>query len=243
MIEPQVDAPEPAREARGPSRRVVALAALGVAVAVLALAAVLARGPEGPREPMRRARPHRRRSPGRRHRPGRPPYPGHRQPLPCRRSRTRSPAPSSSRWLPSSTPHWRSARRRCGTGGCRRASRTRASTCRTTCPPVRCCPPGSRSAWASWPMGRRLPRSPTDCAPDPARGPGACPQADVPSSPGGAVLVSCTGLRTVSYTHDVPDTRLEDGLWVLTVTAKDSTSVRPAAIVPVLVDGVVAAYG
>ena len=77
----------------------------------------------------------------------------------------------------------------------------------------------------------------------PGQGTGPCPKIVVPSSPGGAVLVRCAGLRTVSYTHVVPDTRLEDGLWVLTVTAKDSTAVRPAAIVPVLVGGVVAAYG
>jgi hypothetical protein len=76
-------------------------------------------------------------------------------------------------------------------------------------------------------------------------GPGTrpCPSADLPSVRAGSLLVRCTSAGSTVWTLAVPDTRLAGGLWVLTAQSKDSTPVRPAAILPVLVDGVIAAFG
>ena len=77
----------------------------------------------------------------------------------------------------------------------------------------------------------------------PGQGTHACPSVDVPSVADGALLVRCASPGFTVYTLAVPDTRLDGGLWILTAQSKDITPVRPAAIVPVLVDGVVAAFG
>jgi hypothetical protein len=77
----------------------------------------------------------------------------------------------------------------------------------------------------------------------PGQGTHPCPSADLPSAADGALLVRCTSSGVSGYTLAVPDTRLDGGLWVLIVQSKDSTPVRPAEILPVLVDGVVAAFG
>ena len=76
-------------------------------------------------------------------------------------------------------------------------------------------------------------------------GPGTrpCPSTDLPSVSAGSLLVRCTSAGSSVWTLAVPDTRLAGGLWVLTAQSKDSTPVRPAAILPVLVDGVIAAFG
>jgi hypothetical protein len=82
-------------------------------------------------------------------------------------------------------------------------------------------------------------------------GPGThdCPSVDVPPVADGALLVRCTwpgtdaSTATTTYTLVLPDTRLDGGLWILTAQSKDSTPVRPAEILPVLVAGVAAAFG
>ena len=65
----------------------------------------------------------------------------------------------------------------------------------------------------------------------------------MPTVADGALLVRCSSRWGTSYTLAVPDIRLAEGVWVLGVHSKDSTPVRPAAILPVLVEGVAAAFG
>ena len=71
----------------------------------------------------------------------------------------------------------------------------------------------------------------------------ACPSVDVPSVAAGTLLSRCASNGTTVYTLVLPDTRLDGALWSLTVQSKNSTPVRPAAILPVLVDGVAATFG
>jgi hypothetical protein len=71
----------------------------------------------------------------------------------------------------------------------------------------------------------------------------ACPSVDVPSVAAGTLLSRCASDGTTVYTLVLPDTRLDGGLWSLTVQSRNSTPVRPAAILPVLVDGVAATFG
>ena len=77
----------------------------------------------------------------------------------------------------------------------------------------------------------------------PGQGTHPCPSMDVPAVAEGSLLVRCASSAGTGYTLVVPDRRLDDGLWVVSVQSKDSTPVRPAEILPVLVDGVVAAFG
>ncbi|MCA0144999.1 hypothetical protein [Blastococcus sp. LR1] len=80
----------------------------------------------------------------------------------------------------------------------------------------------------------------------PGQGTHFCPAVDVPWVADGALLVRCSTFhetRDTSYTLVLPDTRLDDGIWILSVSSEDTTPVRPAEILPVLVDGVVATFG
>jgi hypothetical protein len=77
----------------------------------------------------------------------------------------------------------------------------------------------------------------------PGQGTHLCPSADVPSVADGALLVRCSSPAGTGYTLALPDTRLDAGVWILGVQSKDSTPVRPAAILPVLLDGVTATFG
>jgi hypothetical protein len=77
----------------------------------------------------------------------------------------------------------------------------------------------------------------------PGQGTHPCPSADVPSVADGALLIRCSSPAGTAYTLALPDTRLDGGVWVLSVQSKDSAPVRPAAILPALVDGATAAFG
>jgi len=70
-----------------------------------------------------------------------------------------------------------------------------------------------------------------------------CPSTDVPTVTDGALLTRCSSPAGTAYTLALPDTRLDGGVWVLSVNSKDSTPVRPAAVLPVLLDGVAATFG
>ena len=72
---------------------------------------------------------------------------------------------------------------------------------------------------------------------------GSCARLDVPSVAGDAVLVRCEWQGTTSYVLAVPDTRLTQGVWVLHVQTKAGAPVPASAVLPVLVDGVVATFG
>ncbi|TFV64854.1 UNVERIFIED_ORG: hypothetical protein E4P37_12375 [Bacillus sp. AZ43] len=76
----------------------------------------------------------------------------------------------------------------------------------------------------------------------PGQGTHPCPSVDLPAVAPGALLARCTGPGTTAYTLAVPDTRLDGGLWFLIASSKDATAVRPADVLPVLVDGVSAAF-
>jgi hypothetical protein len=77
------------------------------------------------------------------------------------------------------------------------------------------------------------------------RGTHPCPAVDLPSVADGALLLRCWSpdVSTTTYQLVVPDARITGGLWVLGASVQDAAPVRPAAILPVLVDGVVAAFG
>jgi hypothetical protein len=77
----------------------------------------------------------------------------------------------------------------------------------------------------------------------PGMGTHACPVADLPAVSAEALLVRCGSSGVTSYTLVLPDARLDGGIWILTVSSKDSTDIRPATILPVLVEGVVATFG
>jgi hypothetical protein len=77
----------------------------------------------------------------------------------------------------------------------------------------------------------------------PGQGTHHCPWVDLPSVAPGSLLARCAGPGSTSYALAVPDTRIDGGLWVLGVSAEDAVAVRPATILPVLVDGVVAEFG
>jgi hypothetical protein len=77
----------------------------------------------------------------------------------------------------------------------------------------------------------------------PGQGTHHCPWVDLPSVAPGSLLARCAGPGTTGYTLAVPDIRVEGGLWVLGVTVEDAAAVRPATILPVLVDGVVSEFG
>jgi hypothetical protein len=66
---------------------------------------------------------------------------------------------------------------------------------------------------------------------------------DVPSVAEGSLLVRCASPGSTVYHLVVPDTRVDGGLWVLIVSAVDAAAVRPATILPVLVEGVLAGFG
>jgi hypothetical protein len=72
------------------------------------------------------------------------------------------------------------------------------------------------------------------------QGTNRCPSADLA---GGGALLRCTSPGTTGYTLLLPDERLEGGLWVLGVSTQDGRTVPPEEILPVLVEGAVAAFG
>ena len=72
---------------------------------------------------------------------------------------------------------------------------------------------------------------------------GPRPWTEVPTAAPGAVLIRCAPENSTEYTLALPDTRVPGGLWTLIVTVKDRAAVPGAEILPVLVDGVVAAFG
>jgi hypothetical protein len=79
----------------------------------------------------------------------------------------------------------------------------------------------------------------------PGQGTHPCPSLDLPSVSEGALILRCdvTHVATTSYALAVPDARVDGGLWVLSVSVKDAAPVRPAAILPVLLEGVADAFG
>ncbi|GAA3177035.1 hypothetical protein GCM10010531_33420 [Blastococcus jejuensis] len=77
----------------------------------------------------------------------------------------------------------------------------------------------------------------------PGQGTHHCPWVDLPSVAAGSLLVRCASPDSTSYALVVPDTRVDGGLWILSVSGDDAAAVRPAAILPVLVEGVVAEFG
>jgi hypothetical protein len=77
----------------------------------------------------------------------------------------------------------------------------------------------------------------------PGQGTHHCPWVDLPTVASGSLLVRCAGPDSTSWPLAVPDSRVDGGLWVLGVTSDDSAPVRPAAMLPVLVEGVVAEFG
>jgi hypothetical protein len=70
-----------------------------------------------------------------------------------------------------------------------------------------------------------------------------CPAANLPTVSAEALLIRCSSPGLTTYTLALPDSRREGALWVLTAQSKDTTAVRPAAILPVLVEGTIAAFG
>jgi hypothetical protein len=72
---------------------------------------------------------------------------------------------------------------------------------------------------------------------------GSCARLDVPAVADGAVLGRCEWQGYATYVLAVPDTRLAEGLWILNVQTKAGAQVPPSAVLPALVDGVVAAFG
>jgi hypothetical protein len=79
----------------------------------------------------------------------------------------------------------------------------------------------------------------------PGQGTHPCPSLDLPSVSEGSLILRCdvTHVATTSYTLAVPDSRVDGALWMLSVSVRDEAPVRPATILPVLVEGVAAAFG
>jgi hypothetical protein len=77
----------------------------------------------------------------------------------------------------------------------------------------------------------------------PGQGTHHCPWVDLPSVAPGSLLVRCAAPDYTSYTLAVPDSRVDGALWMLSVSVRDEAPVRPATILPVLAEGVVAEYG
>jgi hypothetical protein len=71
---------------------------------------------------------------------------------------------------------------------------------------------------------------------------GPCPWNE-PAAVPGAVLVRCSTDTSTEYTLALPDTRLAGGLWTLVVSVKDRAAVPAPQVLPVLVEGVVHAFG
>jgi hypothetical protein len=72
---------------------------------------------------------------------------------------------------------------------------------------------------------------------------GPCPWKEVPAAAPGAVLVRCAPPTSTEYTLALPDTRLPGGLWTLVVNVKDRAAVPGSQVLPVLIEGAVAAFG
>ena len=72
---------------------------------------------------------------------------------------------------------------------------------------------------------------------------GPCPWRDVPDLAPGAVLVRCAPGNSTEYTLALTDTRLPGGLWTLVVDVKDRAAVPAPRVLPVLIEGAVAAFG
>jgi hypothetical protein len=72
---------------------------------------------------------------------------------------------------------------------------------------------------------------------------GPCPWKEAPAAAPGAVLVRCASLGSTEYTLALPDTRVPGGLWTLIVTVKDRAAVPGPQVLPVLIQGVTAAFG
>ena len=72
---------------------------------------------------------------------------------------------------------------------------------------------------------------------------GPCPWKGLPEAARDAVLVRCDQGPSTEYTLALPDTRLPGGLWTLIVSVKDRAAVRTGQILPVLIEGTVAAFG
>jgi hypothetical protein len=72
---------------------------------------------------------------------------------------------------------------------------------------------------------------------------GPCPWRELPDLAPGAVLVRCASGDSTEYTLALTDTRLPDGLWTLVVDVKDRAAVPASRVLPVLVEGAVAAFG
>jgi len=72
---------------------------------------------------------------------------------------------------------------------------------------------------------------------------GPCPWRELPDLAPGAVLVRCASGDSTEYTLALTDTRLPGGLWTLVVDVKDRAAVPASRVLPVLVEGAVAAFG
>jgi hypothetical protein len=72
---------------------------------------------------------------------------------------------------------------------------------------------------------------------------GPCPWIELPAAAPGALLIGCTTGTSSEYTLALPDSRLSGGLWTLVVVVKDRAAVPAPEVLPVLVEGAVAAFG
>ena len=72
---------------------------------------------------------------------------------------------------------------------------------------------------------------------------GRCPWTEVPTAARGAVLIRCATATSTHYTLALTDTRLPGGLWTLVADVKDRAAVPASRVLPVLVEGAVAAFG
>jgi hypothetical protein len=72
---------------------------------------------------------------------------------------------------------------------------------------------------------------------------GPCPWQELPELAPGAVLVRCAPGNATEYTLALMDTRLPGGLWTLVVDVKDRAAVPASRVLPVLIEGAVAAFG
>lgn len=72
---------------------------------------------------------------------------------------------------------------------------------------------------------------------------GPCPWKELPEVARGAVLVRCDAGPGTEYTLALPDSRLPGDMWTLVVNVKDRAAVPASQIMPVLIEGVVAAFG
>ena len=67
--------------------------------------------------------------------------------------------------------------------------------------------------------------------------------AEVPAAARGAVLVRCATAASTDYTLRADRHPVPGGLWTLVADVKDRAAVPASRVLPVLVEGAVAAFG